>query len=414
MEITEIECCRVCGSTSLEVIFDFGVQALSTRFPGPDDPDAEQVPLTLTQCQHCKLVQLTHNYDLDDLYRRGYGYRSGVNQTMRDHLGGIVTQLENYADLKAGDTVLDIASNDGTLLAAYREKGLNLVGIDPTVAQYREYYPEGAHISPEFFTRDEFLRTSPTPSAKAISSIAVFYDVPDPARFVEEIASCLEAEGVWVMEQSYLPILVSTLSFDSICHEHLGYYCLKQIEIVAEQARLKVFHAETNDMNGGSIRAFLCHQNAHFKTETESLSRLRELEQAALLDDPETFRSFHKRIMGLGDQLVDLLKKEKAAGKSIHIYGASTKGNVLLQLFGIDASIVDAAAERNEWKFGHRTPGTNIPIISEAESHAQKPDYYLVLPWHFRDEFVKREKEFMDNGGKLIFPLPEVEVYPSG
>ncbi|MEC8138480.1 MAG: methyltransferase domain-containing protein, partial [Pseudomonadota bacterium] len=241
MEISKIDCCRLCESTSLDVVFDFGVQALSTRFPGPDDPDAEQVPLTLVRCEDCGLVQLTHNYDLDDLYRRGYGYRSGVNQTMRDHLGGIVAQIENFVDLQPGDTVLDIASNDGTLLDAYAGESLNLVGIDPTVAQYAEYYPEKAFVSAEFFTRQTYLDVSPTPTARAISSIAVFYDVPDPVRFVKEIASILSPDGVWVMEQSYLPTLVSTLSFDSICHEHLGYYCLKQIEYVAERAGLRVF-----------------------------------------------------------------------------------------------------------------------------------------------------------------------------
>ena len=414
MKIYKIDNCRLCESPNLNTIFDFGVQALSTRFPGPGDPDAELVPLTLTQCQNCKLVQLTHDYDLDDLYRRGYGYRSGVNQTMRDHLGGIVGQLEDTARPKAGDTVLDIASNDGTLLSAYRTEGLNLVGIDPTISQYREYYPPGAFVAPEFFSLDVFRSISPTAKAKVISSIAVFYDLPDPVRFAKEIAAVLVEDGVWVMEQSYLPILISSLSFDSICHEHLGYYCLKQIEWVAEKAGLRVFRVETNDMNGGSIRVFLCHRDGAYPAETANIERLRKLETASKMDKPDTFRAFHKKILGLGEHLLAVLKAAKTDGKTIHIYGASTKGNVLLQLFGIDRSVVDAAAERNEWKFGHRTPGTNIPIISETESRAMKPDYYLVLPWHFRDEFIAREREFIEAGGKLIFPLPEVEIYPAG
>lgn len=413
MEITAIESCRLCGSTELEPVFDFGVQALSTRFPGPDDPDAELVPLTLTQCQDCSLTQLTHDYDLDDLYRRGYGYRSGVNQTMRDHLGGIVNQLENYAALKPGDTVLDIASNDGTLLQSYNVSGVNLVGIDPTIPQYREYYPEGAFLSPEFFSKEIFATVSPTEKAQIVSSIAVFYDVPDPDRFTADIASILDKDGIWVMEQSYLPMLVADLSFDSICHEHLGYYCLKQIERAAQASGLRVFDVGTNAMNGGSIRAFLCHENASHKANEQALADIRTLEAKAKLDSIDTFKAFHRKVSEIGEQLVGVLKDAKAAGKTIHIYGASTKGNVLLQLYGIDRTLIDAAAERNEWKFGHRTPGTNIPIISEEESRAQKPDYFLVLPWHFRDEFVEREKVFIEGGGKLIFPLPEVEVYPA-
>ena len=215
------------------------------------------------------------------------------------------------------------------------------------------------------------------------------------------------------MEQSYLPMLVADLSFDSICHEHLGYYCLKQINLAARAAGLRVFDVETNAMNGGSIRAFLCHENASHKANAQALAEIKTLEAEAKLDSIDTFKAFHRKVSEIGEQLVELLKNAKAAGKTIHIYGASTKGNVLLQLYGIDRTLIDAAAERNEWKFGHRTPGTNIPIISEEESRAQKPDYFLVLPWHFRDEFVKREKVFVEGGGKLIFPLPEVEVYPA-
>ena len=413
MEITAIISCRLCGSIELVPVFDFGVQALSTRFPGPNDPDAELVPLTLIQCQDCGLTQLTHDYDLDDLYRRGYGYRSGVNKTMREHLGGIVNRLENHVSLKPGDTVLDIASNDGTLLQSYNASDINLVGIDPTIEQYRDYYPDGAFLSPEFFSKEIFAAVSPTEKAQIVSSIAVFYDVPDPDRFTADIASILDKDGIWVMEQSYLPMLVADLSFDSICHEHLGYYCLKQIERAAQAAGLRVFDVETNAMNGGSIRAFLCHGNACHKANEQALADIRILEAEAKLDSIDTFKAFHRKVSKIGEQLVGVLKDAKAAGKTIHIYGASTKGNVLLQLYGIDRTLIDVAAERNEWKFGHRTPGTNIPIISEEESRAQKPDYFLVLPWHFRDEFVEREKAFIEGGGKLIFPLPEVEVYPA-
>ncbi len=412
MKITEINCCRLCNSKHLESVFDFGVQALSTRFPGPDEPDAELVPLNLVQCKHCKLTQLTHDYDLDDLYRRGYGYRSGINQTMRDHLSGITQQLECHIDLKPGDTVLDIASNDGTLLRSYCAKGINLVGIDPTVEQYRNFYPTGVFLASDFFSKQTFLSISPSEKAKVISSIAVFYDVPDPGRFIADVASVLDKNGVWVMEQSYLPLLVSDLSFDSICHEHLGYYCLKQIKFAVEHAGLRVFDVETNSMNGGSIRVFICHDESRHKNNEEALSRVEQLEVEAMLDEPQTFRAFRTRVNEIGKELLDVIKNAKENGKKIHIYGASTKGNVLLQLFGIDLTLVDAAAERNEWKFGHRTPGTNIPIISEEKSRAEKPDYYLVLPWHFRDEFVQREKDFINSGGKLIFPLPKLEIYP--
>ena len=415
MKITKINSCRLCKCKELIPIFDFGLQALSTRFPDSNEPDAEILPLNLVQCQNikCNLVQLTHDYDFDDLYRKGYGYRSGINKTMRNHLNEIVQQLVSEVELKDNDTVLDIASNDGTLLKIYDNPNINLVGIDPTIKQYKKFYPQKkTYLSSEFFTKEIFLSISPTKYAKLISSIAVFYDVPDPNLFANDIASILDKEGVWVMEQSYLPLLIKDLSFDSICHEHLAYYGFKQIKLAAKRANLRVFNVETNNMNGGSLRVFLCHANSSRLSNNNNINTIEKLESISKIDNHSTFLLFKEKIMAIGEKLVKFIDQEKKKGKRIHIYGASTKGNVLLQLFGIGNNLIDAAAERNEWKYGHRTPGTNIPIISEKESRELNPDYYLVLPWHFKEEFIKREKEFISNGGKLIFPLPKIEIYP--
>ena len=416
LKIQKISSCRLCDCKKLLPIFDFGKQALSTRFPAKDEPDAEVLPLHLVQCQNkkCNLVQLTHDYDFDDLYRKGYGYRSGINKTMSNHLKEIVNQIESEVELLENDTALDIASNDGTLLKSYKNKKINLIGIDPTINQYKEFYPkENIYLSSEFFTKEVFNSLSPTKYAKLISSIAVFYDVPDPKLFVNDVASILDKNGVWVMEQSYLPLLIRDLSFDSICHEHLAYYGLKQIKLAADSANLRIFNVEVNNMNGGSIRVFLCHSNSTHIKNQKNIELIEKLEICSHIDKQSTYIKFKDNIMSIKNDLVEFIKKEKKAGKTIHIYGASTKGNVLLQLFGIGKELINFAAERNEWKYGHRTPGTNIPIISEKKSRELKPDYYLVLPWHFKEEFIKREKEFINNGGKLIFPLPKLQIYPS-
>tara|TARA_Y100001968_G_scaffold329780_1_gene379938 strand:+ start:94 stop:1356 length:1263 start_codon:yes stop_codon:yes gene_type:complete len=416
MKITKITSCRLCNCTDLIPVFDFGLQALSTRFPAKNEADAEIIPLNLVQCRNskCNLTQLTHDYDFDDLYRKGYGYRSGVNKTMCNHLSNIVGQLEKIVELKEGDTVLDIASNDGTLLKNYKRKyKINLIGIDPTITQYRSYYPiKNTYLSSEFFSKHVFDCISPTKKAKIITSIAVFYDVPSPNNFAKDIASILDENGIWIMEQSYLPILIKDLSFDSICHEHLAYYGLKQIKLIAKNASLRVFNVETNSMNGGSLRVFMCHSNSNYKTNTQNIDLIENIESKAQINNQETFKQFKEKIISIRDELMKFINQEKQKGKKIHIYGASTKGNVLLQFFGINNELIEAAAERNEWKYGHRTPGTNIPIISEEESRALKPDYYLVLPWHFKNEFIEREKDFIDKGGRLIFPLPKVEIYP--
>jgi len=409
-----IKKCRLCGCKDLVEVFDFGMQALSTRFPGPKDPDAESVPLKLVQCvkEECRLTQLKHDYDCDDLYRKGYGYRSGVNDTMKNHLKQIVDQASALANVNKGDVVLDIASNDGTLLNCYSDS-LIRVGIDPTIRQYKDYYSRDITTSDSFFSRNEFIRISPSNKVKIITSIAVFYDIPNPVEFVMDISAILEDEGIWVLEQSYLPLLLKDLSFDSICHEHLAYYGLKQLKLAAESAGLRIFNVEINSMNGGSIRAFLSHKASKFETNNNNIKAVEVLEEEAKINDPGTFTEFKEKIMAIGNELTEFLKQEKSKGKTIHIYGASTKGNILLQLFNIDSKIVDVAAERNEWKLGHRTPGTNIRIISEEESRNMNPDYYLVLPWHFKEEFIKRETEFISNGGRLIFPLPKLEVYPA-
>ena len=416
MKIKRINSCRLCNCKDLLPIFDFGSQALSTRFPGANEPDAEIIPLKLVQCLNlkCNLTQLTHDYDFNELYRKGYGYRSGINKTMCKHLKEIVTELEEYLILKDGDTVLDIASNDGTLLKSYSKSNINLIGIDPTIEQYKGFYPKkNTFLSTDFFSSETFSNISPTVYAKLITSIAVFYDVPNPIEFVKDISSILDKDGIWVMEQSYLPLLIKDLSFDSICHEHLAYYGLKQIKLAAKSSNLRVFNARTNYMNGGSIRVFLCHEDSDYKTNDINIMRIENIEKKAQINDPKTFNNFKDKIILIRDKLLEFMLKEKKKGKKIHIYGASTKGNVLLQFFGIGSDLIDAAAERNEWKYGHRTPGTNIPIISEKDSRDLKPDYYLVLPWQFKEEFIRREKDFIDNGGKLIFPLPHLEIYPS-
>jgi len=295
LKTTKITSCRLCKCKELVPIFDFGSQALSTRFPAPNEPDAEILPLNLVQCQNikCNLVQLTHDYDFNDLYRKGYGYRSGINKTMRTHLNEIVQQLLSEIELKNDDTVLDIASNDGTLLKSYNNPNINLIGIDPTITQYKEYYPvDRTYLSSGFFSKEIFHSVSPTKHAKLISSIAVFYDVPDPKLFANDIASILDKDGVWVMEQSYLPLLIRDLSFDSICHEHLAYYGFKQIKLAAEDANLRVFNVDTNNMNGGSLRVFLCHANSKRLANKNNINRIEKLESSSKIDNHSTFIQF--------------------------------------------------------------------------------------------------------------------------
>lgn len=417
MKINEIKKCRICGNPDLIPILNLGVQALSGRFPSEDEPDPPKASLELVKCNNtkdsnaCGLLQLKHSVSPDEMYLHNYGYRSGINQTMRMHLKGIVQRVQEIVDLDAGDVVLDIGSNDATLLTYYKTPGLRRIGIDPTGEQFLEYYTEDIELISDFFNLSNYSSVSPDKQAKVITSIAMFYDLEAPMSFVEDIKKILHSDGIWVLEQSYMPRMLEMNSFDTVCHEHLEYYSLKQIDWMLRKKDLRIFDVEFNEINGGSFRIYACHNNSVFKSNQKKINQVFSNEENLKLDSELPYKEFNERVLRIKDDLYNFLTTEKAKGKSIYIYGASTKGNVLLQFCNIDHTLIIAAADRNPEKWGRRTPITNIPIISEEEARKAKPDYFLVLPWHFREEFIERERDYWTTGGKMVFPLPHVEVF---
>jgi hypothetical protein len=303
--------------------------------------------------------------------------------------------------LVRGDTVVDIGSNDATLLKSYSVQGLTKFGVDPTGTQFKEYYTDDITLVPTYFTGSAL----PNVLAKVVTSISMFYDLPDPVQFMSDVKGILHENGVWVQEQSYMPEMLNRNSFDTVCHEHLEYYALKQIMLMARMANLCVFDVEFNSCNGGSFRVFLCHPGAR-TVNSDKIVDVLKTESYMGLSSVQVYSDFENRCKLIRDELVEFLK---TAG-TVYLYGASTKGNTLLQYCGIDNKLVVAAAERNPRKYGCRTPITNIPIVSEEVMRANKPDVLLVLPWHFKSEFIEREKEFLKNGGTIVFPLPNLEI----
>ncbi|MDO9036409.1 MAG: class I SAM-dependent methyltransferase [Methanoregula sp.] len=416
MQISEIQKCRICGNDQFITVIDLGNQVLSGRFPKKDDQDPPSAPLVLIKCDNskktgaCGLVQLKHSVPLDQLYKCDYGYRSGINKTMSDHLNDIVNKAQNIVPLEKNDIVLDIGCNDGTLLKCYTQQNLQRIGMDPGGEQYKKYYPDDIRLVSDFFTASNFQSVFPDKKAKIITSIAMFYDLENPMEFVENIQQILHKDGIWILEQSYLPTMLEMNSFDTICHEHLEYYSFHQIEWMLKRNHLKVIDIELNLTNGGSFKLYVAHADSGYTPNATILDKVIADEKDLKLETKKPYIDFCNRVERIKIKLNTILKTEKGKGKRIFVYGASTKGNVLLQYFDIDSSLITAAAERNPEKWGSRTPGNNIPIISEDEARALKPDFFLVLPWHFKNEFVKRESEFLKNGGKFIFPLPEVEI----
>jgi NDP-4-keto-2,6-dideoxyhexose 3-C-methyltransferase len=416
-KIKAVKQCRICGNRDLIPVIDLGVQALSGRFPARGEPDPPKAPLGLVKCNiagklnYCGLLQLKHTVPPEEMYSHDYGYRSGINQTMSMHLKGIVRRVQETVDLQPGDVVLDIGSNDATLLRCYEPAGLRKIGIDPTGEQFREYYTADIELVSDYFNSSNYLSVSPDRKVKVITSIAMFYDLETPMAFVRDIREILAPDGIWVFEQSYMPTMLRMNSFDTICHEHLEYYALKQIDWMLGKHNLRILDVEFNDTNGGSFRVYACHSKSALKSNQTTVAATLLNEEKSGLDSEVPYREFKERVFQIKDELYGLLANEKAKGKTIYIYGASTKGNVLLQFCNIDHVLVTAAADRNPEKWGRRTPGTDIPIISEDEARKAKPDFLLVLPWHFRREFLKREANLLKQGSKFIFPLPGIEIF---
>lgn len=409
-DVQPVRQCRISGSRNLVPVLDLGAQVLTGVFPKSKTDKVSAGPLELVWCPDSGLLQLRHSYDLGEMYGMNYGYRSGLNQSMVHHLQNKVASLERIRPLAQGDVVLDIGSNDATLLSAYDVRGLHRLGIDPTGVKFSEYYKDGIELVPDFFSADIFRAVYGTKMAKIITSIAMFYDLESPSEFVANIAEILDDDGIWHFEQSYMPTMLRMNSYDTVCHEHLEYYSLNVVKKLLEQFDLKVIDVQMNAVNGGSFAVTAARKNDLRKPNDTVINWLLGQEDRLGLQTPKPYRDFEERVFRHRDDLIRLIRGLRADNKLIAGYGASTKGNVLLQFCGFDDQDIACIADVNPDKFGAYTPGTQIPILSETEVRGMKPDYLLVLPWHFRDSIVRREAEYLAAGGKLIFPMPEIEI----
>jgi hypothetical protein len=406
----QIEKCRVSNSENLVPVLNIGDQELTGVFPKSRDEQITRGPLELVWCPESGLLQLRHSYEASEMYGENYGYRSGLNQSMVDHLTSKVAYLQRLVDLKPRDTVLDIGSNDCTLLKAYTVPQLQRVGIDPTGKKFASYYPDDVQLVPDFFSAANYRSTGARP-AKIITSIAMFYDLDDPISFGRQIEQCLADDGVWHFEQSYMPSMLRLNSYDTICHEHLEYYSLGVVKKILDAADLKIVDVIMNNINGGSFAVTAAKKaNSAIRSNDAVIDWLLEQEDRMGINTPKPYQEFEERVYRHRDDLVRLIRALRADGKTVLGYGASTKGNVVLQFCGFTTEDIPAIAEVNPEKFGRFTPGTHIPIISEAEAHKMNPDYFLVLPWHFKEGILRREKEYLNSGGKFIFPFPEIEI----
>ena len=407
---TKIEKCRVATSDHLIPVLNLGQQVLTGVFPKTAQEVVTRGPLELVWCPASGLIQLNHTYNPEEMYGANYGYRSGLNQSMVEHLTSKVLYLQRLVALQHGDIVLDIGSNDGTTLKAYTVSGINRIGIDPTGSKFQQYYTSDIKLVPDFFSAKAY-RSIFSKSAKIITSIAMLYDLDSPVDFARQISEVLATDGIWHFEQSYMPSMLRMNSYDTICHEHLEYYSLGVIQKILEQADLQIVDVVTNAVNGGSFAVTATHRSCKtIKPNRPIIDWLLQQEDRMGLATPAPYREFEDRVFRHRDDLTRLIRALNDDGKKVLGYGASTKGNVTLQFCGLTAKDIPAIADVNPDKFGCVTPGSHIPIVSESDAKAMNPDYFLVLPWHFKDGILRREKEYLSRGGKFIFPFPEVEI----
>ena len=402
-----IKQCRNCKSKKLITLFSLGNLCFTGKFSSLND-NIKKKPVTVVLCKSCELVQLAHNYDLKYLYGPDYGYRTGINRTMTDHVKKITQTLAKKTSLKKNDLVLDIASNDGTLLNSYK-KNIIKFGVDPILNKYKKNYKNIRYSISGFFSASK-VKEKTKKKFKIISALSVFYDLLNPNKFLRDVKTLLLPEGVFLLEFADLASIIKYKMFDTICHEHLEYYSSKVIINLVKKNDLRVFDIKQNFINGSSKQYYICHKNSKIKSKSKIINKTLRSESKLKLNTVKTFKEFIQKINFLKTQLNNKIKYIRRNNQSIHCYGASTKGNVLLQYFNIDNKKISFAAERNKNKYGLVTPGSKIKIISEENSRKMKPDYYLVLPWHFKKEILKREKNTLRTGTRFIFPLPNFEI----
>ena len=404
----KIKKCRSCGSGKLKPAFDLGLQKLTGVFPSKPNEKIPSGSLALVFCNNCKLLQLENSFDPIKMYGDNYGYMSSLNLSMVRHLKKKALKINRMLDLETNDLVVDIGSNDGTFLSFFSKK-LKLIGIDPTIKKLSKFYRKDIIRIPTFFSARN-LKEITSKKVKVVTSISMFYDLENPLMFANEIHDVLDKDGIWHLEQSYMPMMLKNNSYDTICHEHLEYYSLFSIKYIFDKIGFKIIDLEFNDINGGSFSITVAKKESKHKEVKKIVEWLLHKEKLFKYNEMSSYRIFYKNIKKHKEIFRDLLLNLKDMKKKVIGYGASTKGNVILQFCNIDNKLLPYIAEVNRFKHGRYTPGTGIKIIPEMQARKMNPDYFLVLPWHFKNFILEKEKKFINNNKKLIFPLPDIEI----
>ena len=405
----KINQCRSCSSKSLKKLYSLGNQYLTGIFPKYKSEKVPKGELSMVICKKCDLLQLENSFDVNVMYGKNYGYLSSLNPHMIKHLKIKSEKLKKISNLASNDIIIDIGSNDGTFLSNFKKTN-KLIGVDPTIKKLKKFYRKDIITTPNFFDSQIVSKYIKKRKAKIITSISMFYDLPSPIKFAQDIYECLDDNGIWHLEQSYMPLMLKNISYDTICHEHLEYYSLKTIKYIFDYVGFKIIDLEFNDINGGSFAISVSKKKSRYPEYSRIVNWLLSKEEKFKYNSPSTHLKFFKSVKQHKLLLKDLLSNLIDMKKKVIGYGASTKGNVILQYCNLNSKNIKFIVDVNKDKNNKFTPGSLIKITSEKEIKKYKPDYMLVLPWHFKNFILQKEKNYLNQGGKLIFPLPDIEI----
>lgn len=409
-QVTTRSTCRVCYSDKLSPIFSLGDLYVSNFINKEDLHKAVKAPLELIFCENCSLLQLKHTAPQELLYTGFYWYRSGVTETMKRALRNITAKIEKKCKLKPNDIVLDIGSNDGTLLRSYAIP-LTTIGVEPAKNLADEGKKGLSHFINDFWTIQNYNKAMNGKRAKVITAVGMFYDMEDPNQFIADIATALRDDGIFIAQLMCLKNMIDTNDIGNLCHEHLEYYSFTSLEFLFNKHGLDIFDIEINTINGGSYRVYVRRKDSAVKQSASAGKRIAKVKESEKdLSTKEAFLAFYSRLEENKNKCVSFIKSEVAKGKKVWVYGASTKGNTILQYYGLDSTLLPAASERSPEKWGKYTVGSMVQCVSEEDARKANPDYFLVLPYAFFNEMYEREAEWRAKGGKFIVPLPKFRV----
>jgi len=396
----KISKCRLCSHKKLLRIHSFGNLYVSNFVSKKDVNNGIKAPLNLVYCKNCKLLQLQHSAPQEIMYKKFYWYRSGVTNTMKNALRNIFLTVKKMSILDKGDTVLDIGANDGTLLKYFKREKYITIGCEPAKNLTKFLRKNCKYVFNNFWNSKnlkEIIKTEKIKKPKLITAIGMFYDLENPSKFIADAAEVLDDNGVFITQLMCLESMLKKNDLGNICHEHLEFYSFKSLKYLFEKNGLKIFKIEENEINGGSYRIF-CKKNISRSINYKEKTSLFEI------------KKFIRRVESNKKKCLSFLINAVKKGFKVHIYGASTKGNTLLQYYGINHKLIKFAAERSPEKWGKYTVGSGIKIISENDARKLKPNYFFVMPYAFIKEFIKREKKWLREGGKFILPYPNFKV----